>query len=485
MTLGSAETNIKEWRENPCKYVHDEFGATPDKWQEDVLDSFASDDPLKRRISMSACAGPGKSTALAWCGLNFLSCYGHKGEHPKGAALSCTADNLKDNLWPELAKWMGRSEYLTTAFKWTKTRIYSIDHDATWFLSARSFPKTSDVEELGRTLSGMHSKYVLYLIDESGDIHPAVLKSAEQGLSNCIFGKIIQAGNPTSHEGMLYLASTAQAHKWFTVNITGDPDDPKRSPRIDIDWAREQIELYGRDDPWVMAYILGQFPPSSINSLLGPEEVDAAMARHLDITDYQHSQKRLGVDVARYGDDDNVLFPRQGLVAFKPAIMKNADGPAIAARIMLAKSRWGTEVTFLDDTGGYGATVIDSLHQAGESPIPVCFSGKADDPRYFNKRSEMYFRMAKWVKKGGALPKDPQLKRELTTPTYTFQNGKFLLEPKKMIKKRLKFSPDRADGLCLTFAIVDLPSDRVDHRILRDSKTKLLADYDPFSDDRM
>jgi hypothetical protein len=52
------------------------------------------------------------------------------------------------------------------------------------------------------------------------------------------------------------------------VSITADPDDPKRTPRVDIEWAREQIKLYGRENPWVMAYILGLFPPGSINALL-------------------------------------------------------------------------------------------------------------------------------------------------------------------------------------------------------------------------
>lgn len=36
--------------------------------------------------------------------------------------------------------------------------------------------------------------------------------------------------------------------------------------------------------------------------------------------------------------------------------------------------------------------------------IPVHFSSPADDPRYFNKRSELYFRAAEWVKHNGSLP---------------------------------------------------------------------------------
>src|SRR5574338_1652203 len=105
---------------------------------------------------------------------------------------------------------------------------------------------------------------------------------------------------------------------WHTIRITGYPDDHNRSPRIDIDWAREQIKLYGRDNPWVMAYILGKFPPSSINTLLGPDEVAESIGRHLTEDKYGFAQKRIGVDVSRFGDDRTIIFPRQGLSAFTP-----------------------------------------------------------------------------------------------------------------------------------------------------------------------
>jgi hypothetical protein len=228
------------------------------------------------------------------------------------------------------------------------------------------------------------------------------MAAAEAGLASGIECHIVQAGNPTNLEGPLYRACTSERHLWALVEITGDPDDPRRSPRVSLQWAREQIEKYGRDNPWVLVNVFGKFPPSSINALLGPDDVSASTQRHLREDQYEWAQKRLGVDVARFGDDRTVIFPRQGLASFKPIEMRNARTTDIAARVALAKSRWGSEVEFVDDTGGWGAGVIDNLLLGGISPIPVNFSGKATDPRYFNKRSEMYFLAAEWVKKGGA-----------------------------------------------------------------------------------
>lgn len=477
----SVAEDIAEWRNNPCKFVYDNFGVVPDKWQEDVLRALPSQDKDKMRISMQACAGPGKTAVIAWCGWNFLSCYGEKGEHPKGAAVSVTADNLKDNLWPEFSKWQERSPYLRNAFQWTKERIFAKDHPETWFMSARSWSKTANADEQGRTLSGLHSKYVMVLIDESGEIPISVLKAGEQALSNCEWGKILQAGNPTSLDGMLYAAATALRDQWYIVRITGDPEDPNRSPRIGLEYAREQIRLYGRDNPWVMSYILGLFPPSSINTLFGPNDVEKAMNRRPDDS-YKYSQKRIGVDVARFGSDRTVIFPRQGLVALTPVVLKGEPTNNIAARLMKEKTEWQSELEFIDDTGGWGAGVIDNMVVAGYSPMAVNASGKADDPRYYNRRAECWFRMSEWVKRGGCLPKMNEIAKELTAPTYTFKDGKFLLEPKDAIKKRLGYSPDLGDALSLTFAIVEMPASAAAYGTpghAHHQAGKLLHDYDP------
>lgn len=481
-----AASRIKHWREHPVDMVKELFNVEPDEWQKDVLNSFADDRPDSMRIAMAASAGPGKTATLSWCGWNFLLCYGDVGQHPKGVAIAVTEDNLRDNLWPELSKWQQRSKLLREKFKWTKSRIFAVDHPETWFLSARTFSKTADQEEQGRTLSGLHSEYLLYIIDESGDIPPAVLRSAEQGLGSCRFGKILQAGNTTSLDGMLYHAVAKQRDRWKVIRITGDPDDPKRSPRVDIEWAKQQIADYGRDNPWVMAYVLGQFPPNNLEGLISLEVVEASMRRKLKPDVYDWAQKRLGIDVARTGGDRTVLFPRQGLMAWMPVTMRHAPmdkvSVDIANRVIAAKLKWGGEREYFDDTVGWAHGAIDVFRAAGyDSAVGVDFGGKSMDKRYANRRAEMWLRMAEWLKNGGALPYIPELIKELTAPTFGYQGGKFLLEPKQLIKKRLGFSPDLADGLALTFAEPDVPKeDNSLEAMLLGNDKKMLSEYDPY-----
>lgn len=482
--LERARERIQRWRADPVAFVVDNFAVEPDAWQRDALAILGGPTNPRRKLCMKACTGPGKSAALAWAGWHRLACFASKGEHPKGAALSVTADNLKDNLWAELSKWQSRSKFLMSAFTWTKEKIYANEHPETWFLSARSFAKDANQEAIGRALSGLHSQFPFVLLDETGDMPIPVGKAAMQIFTGMpTDAAIIQAGNPTSTTGLLF--ESCNAGGWDTITITADPADPKRTPRVSAEHAQEMIDTYGRDNPWVMATILGMFPPAGFTSLLSYEEVMAAMNRtHYTEDDYAHAARILGIDVAREGDDKSVIFPRQGLVAFKPVIMRNAKSLDGAGAVALKKQHWGSEAEFIDNTGGFGGGWIDQLVVLGHSPIGIHFAGAASDPRYANKRAEMWFLMAEWVKNGGALPNIPELVAELTTPTYSFKGDRLLIEPKEEIKKRLGRSPDLADALALTFAAPVAPGPRTAEDRIRaqwsGSGDRTAVGYEPY-----
>jgi hypothetical protein len=167
---------------------------------------------------------------------------------------------------------------------------------------------------------------------------------------------------------------------------------------------------------------------------------------------YQHAARLLGVDVARQGDDRTVIFFRQGLFT-RPAIkLREPNGYQVAGRVALEIDNWDADATFVDETGGYGAGVVDALRSMNRRPVGVQFAGSPTDLGFVNKRAEMWWKMAEWVKGGGSLPDDPELVAELTTPTYFFKGDKIQIEDKDQIKERLGRSPDIADALALTFA---------------------------------
>lgn len=450
-----------EWRRDPVQFVKDCFGVKPDAWQEDVLRAF----PTHMRICMMACKGPGKSCLLAWLVLHFLFLY----DDAKIICTSVTEDNLKDGLWTELSKWLQRSPILSSQFIWRKTVVEHRDpgHAPTWYAVARPWSKSADQRKQSTGLAGKHADNIMFILDEVGDIPDAIVATAEAALANESeeegrVAKLVMAGNPTQKSGPLWRAVNQEKDLWHITHISGDPDDPKRSPRVSKEWARQQIKKYGRDDDYVRVNVFGKFPKAAFNALLSVEEVEAAMRRSLPKEAYRASQKRLGIDVAGEGDDRTIIFPRQGKQAFKHVECTDNHPETVAGRVLLAKARWKSEMEFFDNSGGYGTGVVTLVEAAGADPVPVGFGTKADDSQFANKRAEMWFRMAEWIKKGGCLPQDDELVKELTEVRYKHRNGKFILESKDQIKNRLGFSPDKADALALTFAWEELPGQEWD-----------------------
>jgi phage terminase large subunit len=471
------------YRDSPLLFVREMFGVTPDPWQEELLEAF----PRHQRLAMKACKGPGKTAVEAWLAWNFLMTR----RDAKIAATSITSDNLADNLWAEMSKWQQRSSYLREHFVWSKTRIFARDHPETWWMSARTWNRSADRAQQGNTLAGLHADHIMFILDESGGIPDAVMASAEAALSSCVEGHIVQAGNPTHLEGPLYRACTSERRLWHVTEITADPDDPRRSTRVKKEWARDQIEKYGRDNPWVLVNVFGKFPPGSLNTLIGPDECAEAIKRHYRPEEYANAPKVLGVDVARFGDDASVIFPRQGLAAFAPMKFRNLDGIQGAGAVARKMADWKADAVFIDDTGGWGASWIDNLRLLGHAPIAIGFAARPNDPRYENKRSEMYFEAIDWIRRGGALPDCPELVASLSQTTYSFRGDRLLLEPKEQLKQRLGYSPDEGDAFALTFAqpvaarevYYDRTMEGIAFMRSRRQRNKCITEYDPLDYD--
>lgn len=452
---------LKRWLRDPVAFVREGFNVEPDKWQLRALKSYA----VNRRIALQACKGPGKTTVLAWCIWHFML---H--EHANIVALAQSGAQLKTNLWKELAKWRDRCELLKSEFEMGEKKIFkpaSPDHPnypETWFCHARTWSKTEDEKVAAQTLQGLHQAFSMIVMDESGGMPDAIAVAADGILAELKSeggrSVILQAGNPTMLAGPLYRAATRERSMWDVIVITGDPDDPERSPRIDPKWAKEQIAKYGRDDPWVLVNVFGRFPPASFNALIGPDEVRAACGRHLRESQYNFAAKIIPVDVARYGDDASVIWPRQGLAAFHPTVRRHVDSYEGAGIVAKMANEWEPDSIMIDGTGGFGSGWIDALRMMGHEVIEVLFSAKATDPKYFNKRSEMYFLLVEWIRAGGALPPVEDeaggpvalLIEDLTETRYTFKGDKLILEEKDQVKERLGRSPDYGDALAISFA---------------------------------
>lgn len=472
---------IRRWKEHPAQFVREVFKVKLDVWQEDVLETF----PHSPKIAMSCAKGPGKTAIEAWLGWNFLATR----VDAKGVATSTSGDNLRDVLWTEFGLWQSKSDFLKQYFRLDSERIVSVERPKTWWLAARSYPRSANPNDQALVLQGLHGEHILVLVDEAGGVPRSVLATADAILTGGGDQHIVLGGNPNNHDSALGQAVVDQRQSWHVVEVTGDPDDPKRSPRISLEWAKEQIRLYGRDNPWVLVNVFGRFPPSGLNTLLSPDEVIEAQRRHYHESAYAGFPLILGVDVARFGDDESVIFPRRSKLAYLPLRMRNLDTIVGASHVSRIATERKADSIQIDITGGYGAAWYDGLKSLGHTDaLGVQFGGKAtEDRRFYNKRAEIFWLNADWVKEGGALPPVPEMVKGLSTMQYTYtRDGRIQLEEKEQIKARLGRSPDLEDALACTHAYpVYVPrknvfgypeplSTLIDQQIHR-------HDYDPYS----
>jgi len=260
--------------------------------------------------------------------------------------------------------------------------------------------------------------------------------------------------------------------KWYAGRFT--VDDTNAIPRDELDDARRSMteEQYARE-------FLCDFSAGGEATLFSLDEVTVACNRHLREPEYSFAPRILGVDVARFGDDRSVIFSRQGNASWDPIVMRGKDTTQVAQRVANRIEEWKPHGVFIDGTGGYGAGVIDRLRLLGHRVSDVQFGGKPGDPRYLNKRAEMWFSMQKWLKDGGVIPDIAELRADLCTPTYKVNAaGKMQLESKEDIKKRGLPSPDMGDGLALTFAQPVAAPDAQPRRAIAQTATR--QDYKPF-----
>ena len=475
-------SHFLRWIEHPDQMVRELFDVEPDDWQLEALQAF----PHRKRLAMKANKGPGKSTVLAWLIWNFML-----RRDANVMVTSITGDNLKDGVWKELAKWYAKAPLLKELFIITGTRIESRDPELAknWFASARTWPKTGTADEQSNALAGFHSEYCLGVIDEAGGVPDAVMAAVEAILAGGTETRVVIAGNPTHREGPLFRACTSERSLWKIIEITGDPDDPKRAKRVPIEWAREQIQKYGRDNPYVLVNVFGQFPPFSFNALIGDDEIREAMRRSVPDWHLEGQATLLGVDVARQGDDFSCIARRKGRQAYNFQRRRNIESGQLGASLVNRLwTEFDADACFLDATGGFGDAWYDPLVLLHRSPVRVYFNGKSSDVAYYNKRAQMYFELVQWIKNGGCLPMDESdspggagynFIKALSNTTYTHRGDQLILEDKDDIKAKIGFSPDEVDSLALTFAEPIKPKPKSSRGVLNVSA---VSAYRPFSD---
>lgn len=442
--------------DDPGAFVQDILRAEPDEWQAAVLFDIAHY-PL---VSVRSGQGVGKTSLEAWVVVWFLCCR----PNPKVVCTAPTRQQLHDVLWAEVAKWLEGS-MVKNLLKWTKTKIYMIGHEQRWFATARTATKPENMQ-------GFHEDYMLFIVDEASGVADPIMEAIDGTLSGPE-NKLLMCGNPTRTSGYFYRSHHQNRGDFRTHKVSAR--NSKRTNRKNIERLEKQ---YGQDSDVVRVRVDGEFPRAEPDTFIPLELAEAAAAREVyvrildeDIGEWSQSipdtaEIEIGVDVARFGDDETVIVPRVGLmVPFIRTYTKQdtmvTAGWAISAAKELMRFYGRPRCTIKIDDDGVGGGVTDRIREVVREEglyidVVDCHNGgKADDyDHYDNWGTEAWANVRDLFQAGEIqIPNDEDLIGQLSTRKYTVTSkGRIILESKKEMKKRGLRSPDRADALVLAFA---------------------------------
>lgn len=324
--------------------------------------------------------------------------------------------------------------------------------------------------------------------------NPSKIKSAE-GFDVCW----VEEAEKVSEESWRVLIPTFRregSEIWVSFNPHLQTDATYQRFVVNPPPGAVVVEINWRDNPWFPEVLEkerqhlektdpelylhvweGHCLPVGNNQLIGMEEAYRATKRVYRSEEYDFAPKIIGVDVARYGGDRSVVFPRQGLVAFRPKVFTSIDNMSLAGVVAQSYDKWNADAIMID--AGRGEGVIDRLLQMGYSPIPVNFGGNPLNRKYANKRSEILDLAAQWIKERGAIPDMADLITDLSAPTYEYSNndGKFEVESSKKMKARGCKSIDLFAGLAITFAFPVTPKPKFPFS----TRSNPRGEYDPIA----
>ena len=110
------------------------------------------------------------------------------------------------------------------------------------------------------------------------------------------------------------------------------------------------------------------------------------------------------------------------------------------------------------DSIGLGAGVADRLSEMGDNVFEVNVAEKpTDEVKFRNLKAEIWWNIGRrFSEKDIKLTwKDEELRRELSSVSYEYRNGKIMLEPKDKVKERIGRSPDKADAYIIGLYTLD------------------------------
>lgn len=435
-----------------------ELDFKPSDQQAELLEAI-EDAKLRRGTRKIACKsgqGPGKTTASAVAGMWVTWLY-------PNALTIVTAPTMNQcrEVWlPEARRRLENAHPILRRFiQCTKTRIYFGDMDRypDWGIKFVTATRPENAQ-------GRHEKHMTWIAEEASGIPRPLVTQIEGTLSN-EDSMLLMIGNPNTRECAFFDCFNSERHKWRTMTFNAE-----ESPTYIVDPERNRYleERYGRNSDVYRVRVLGEFPHVDPNCVISSEDAEKCtktnMLEKARIARRIHGKERparqFGIDLARFGSDESVIYRRSGNAVVEWRAFQKTDPADVidCAFRMQYEAGWrDDECWYVVDAGGMGQGILHKFYRAGKRVFEFHNGGKAADSQYKDKITEAWFLTADLVRKQNCkLPNDNRLIQQLSSRQYRMDSdrgkNKIIVEPKDVYVKRGDYdSPDRAEALVMAF----------------------------------
>ena len=481
-----AATRLSRYYNDPAGFARDCIDWGEDSlapYQFEALEALAE----HHRVSVRSLHGAGKTTTESVAVLWFAITRDAVGDDWKCPTTAGAWNQLERYLWPEIHKWARK-------LRWD--RLFRDPFKPTELLNRNLNLNTGSAYAVASAIpayiEGAHADQILYVFDEAKAIPVATWDAAEgafstEGLEGR--GKAKEAfalccSTPGEPIGRFYEIQSRKAgyEDWHTIHI--GLDKALAAGRVSSSWAGQRAKQWGETSALYANRVLGEFHSSDEDAVIPLSWVEAAVERWKDTEvklGWPNSPIDLGpisgvgVDVARYGDDQSAIAIVHGQRVEEIRHFFHEPTTAIAGRVAGAVGEPGSPARVIVATDGLGAGVTDILRERGYE-VEAFHGGYATDRK--DRTGELGFRnwrAAAWWNMREALdphpcacvgpdrcpehgskielPDDPLLTGDLTAPRSKPINSKsqIEIEAKEETKKRLGRSPDSGDSVVMLF----------------------------------
>lgn len=451
-------------------------------WAEQI--QFARLVARSDRVGIKAGHSVGKTHAIAGIVIWYL----HAFEPAIIVTTAPSSEQVISEIWQEIRRQAANAKEPLFKGLLPKNPYWQVSDG--WYATGFSTDK-------GDRFRGKHGPNMLFVFDEATGVPEFVW---EETLNMCTApnNKIVAIGNPVNASGQFFeifkpdsmwdtmnisclrhpnvvqgtqVFPGAVSRQWVTERINKlciPVDTPDDAGEWGFQWP-EGSERWWKPSNVFMSRVLGEFPIDDPDALISFTSIVAARTKSPQIAIDELSVVDLGVDVAERGGDASVVFARRGPCAIKREKWYDRDTEYTARKVIsIARAYRNDHIrvgTIAVDAIGIGSGVAARLQAAKEEGELICdrviavhVSEKAvSSDKYDSKRAELLFALKERFETGNIdltrLGEDAT-DLELTAPQIKWDYdrlGRYRVESKDTIRKRIRQSPDDLDALALAY----------------------------------